>query len=176
MREAVDQGVCFSQHRHHALVAVLRVHDEVGPILSPAGRKRVVAYLTAVSRLLVQGQREYGYWDGQWYAAKPVPTPADNAVGGEELTNRIIATGHTLEWLALAPEEILPPRETLTRAAQWVVHAIEQLEISQIKEEYAFATHAAHSLALWRKTTPAEFMKSRLQKRQETPVSSTDNG
>lgn len=175
MREAVDQGVCFSQHRHHSLVAILRVDEEVGPILSPTGRKRVLAYLKAVSRLLVQSQHEYGYWDGQWYAAKPGAASADNVVGGEELTNRIIATGHILEWLAMAPEEVLPPRENLTRAAQWIVHAIEQLEISQIKEEYAFATHAANCLALWRKTRPAEFMKSRLRQQQQEAEPSTDN-
>jgi len=176
MREAPDQGVCFSQHRHHALVAVLRVHDELGPLLSPAGRKRVVAYLTAVSSLLVQSQHERGFWDDHWYAGKPpATTHADEALSGDTLTNRLVATGHTMEWLALAPEEILPPRENLTRAAQWIVRTLEQFDVEQIKGQYAFASHAADALALWRKTTPTEFMKSRLQKRQETPVSSTDN-
>lgn len=167
MRESVDKGVCFGQHRQHALVALVRVHDEVAPVLSPAGRKRVIAYLTAVARLLVQGQRAPGYWDEQWYREKPGPAPADKAVGGDQLTNRIIVTGHILEWLALAPQEVHPPRENLTRAAQWLVHAIEQLEPGQIKEQYAFVTHAANALALWRKTTPTEFMMPRLAKQPE---------
>lgn len=176
MREAVDQGVCFSQHRHHSLVAVLRAHDEAGPILSPAGRKRVIGYLTAVSRLLVHSQHERGYWDDQWYAGKPAATHGDDALSGDTFTNRLVATGHTMEWLALAPEEVLPPRENLTRAAQWIVRTLEQLDIEQIKNQYAFASHAADALALWRKTTPAEFMKTRLRKPQEQSKSSRDNG
>lgn len=175
MREAVDQGVCFSQHRHHSLVAVLRAHDEVGPILSPTGRKRVIGYLTAVSRLLVRSQHERGYWDDQWYAGKQATTHADDALTGDTLTNRLVATGHTMEWLALAPEEVLPPRENLTRAAQWIVRTLEQLDIEQIKNQYAFASHAADALALWRKTTPAEFMKPRLRKQQEQSQTSTDS-
>jgi len=48
-----------------------------------------------------------------------------------------------IEWMAFAPEEVHPPREVLTRAAPWSVRAIEQLEFAEIKDQYAFATHAA---------------------------------
>jgi hypothetical protein len=49
------------------------------------------------------------------------------------------------------------------------------LELSEIKDQYAFATHAANSLALWRKTTPAEFMKSRLDQAKVTPPAAKQN-
>ena len=40
------------------------------------------------------------------------------------------------------------PRKNLTRAAQWIVRTLEQLDIEQIKNQYAFASHAADALAL----------------------------
>ncbi len=161
MREMLPNGVCFGQHRLCALVTMLRVDAEVTPILKPPTRERIVKFLTIVSQQLVKTQDAYGYWDDGWVGVKPKADKAEEAIAGDVLKNRIIATGHILEWMAWAPEEVHPPREVLTRAAQWVIRAIEQLELSEIKEQYAFASHAANALALWRKTTPAEFMKSR---------------
>ncbi len=167
MREMLPSGVCFGHHRMAGLVTLLRVDAEVAPILAPATRKRIIEYLTIVSRQLVKTQHPYGYWDDGWIGAKPKVDEGEAAVAGDVLKNRIIATGHILEWLAFAPEVVHPPRENLTRAAQWVIHAIEQQDLSEIKEQYAFATHAANSLALWRNTTPAEFMKSRQGKAKQ---------
>jgi hypothetical protein len=168
MREMLPNGVCFGHHRMAALVTMLRVDSEVTPILSPSTRHRIVEYLTVVSQQLVKTQHPYGYWDEGWIGAKPQVKEGEESIAGDELKNRIIATGHILEWLAWAPEEVHPPRETLTRAAQWVIRAIEQQEVSEIMEQYAFPTHAANALALWRKTTPTEFMKSRLDQSKVT--------
>jgi hypothetical protein len=171
MREMLPNGVCFGHHRVAALVTMLRIDSEVTSILSPFTRQRIVKYLTVISQQLVKTQHPYGYWDEGWIGTKPQVKEGEEAIAGDELKNRIIATGHILEWLAWAPEEVHPPRETLTRAAQWVVRAIEQQEISEIKESFAFPTHAANALALWRKTTPTEFMKSRLDRSKvKTPA------
>jgi hypothetical protein len=176
MREMLPNGVCFGHHRIAALIAMLRVDAEVTPILSPPKREKITRYLTTVSRQLVKTQHAYGYWDLGWIGTKPqVDNGEGEAMAGNELRDRIISTGHILEWMAFAPEEVHPPREVLIRAAQWVVRAIEQLELSEIKDQYAFATHAANSLALWRKTTPAEFMKSRLDQAKVTPPAAKQN-
>jgi hypothetical protein len=168
MREMLPNGVCFGHHRIAALVTMLRVDSEVTSILSPSTRQRIIKYLTVVAQQLVKTQHPYGYWDEGWIGTKPQVKEGEEAIAGDELKNRIIATGHILEWLAWAPEEVHPPRENLTRAAQWVVRAIEQQEISEIMENFAFPTHAANALALWRKTTPTEFMKSRLDRSKVT--------
>nr|MCU0874362.1 hypothetical protein [Pirellulaceae bacterium] len=168
MREMLPNGVCFGHHRIAALVTMLRVDSEVTSILSPSTRQRIIKFLTVVSQQLVKTQHPYGYWDEGWIGTKPQVKEGEEAIAGDELKNRIIATGHILEWLAWAPEEVHPPRENLTRAAQWVVRAIEQQEISEIMENFAFPTHAANALALWRKTTPTEFMKSRLDRSKVT--------
>ena len=164
MREMVPNGVCFGHHRMSALIAMLRVDAEVTPILSPSTRDKIIRVLTVVSRQLVRTQHAYGYWDGGWIGTKRQVDEGEEAIAGGELRDRIIATGHILEWLAFAPEEVHPPREVLVRASQWMIRAIEQLEVDEIKEQYAFATHGANAVALWRKTTPVEFMRTRLDR------------
>ena len=169
MRESLPNGVCFGNHRLAALVTMLRVDAEISPILKPKTRERIVKFLTLVSQQLVKTQHAYGYWDEGWVGAKPKVNKGEESIAGGELKNRIIATGHILEWLAWAPEEIHPPREVLFRAAQWMIHAVEQLDAQEIRENYAFATHAGTALAYWRKTTPAEFMKPRLDMSKSQP-------
>lgn len=164
MREALPDGVCFANHRLHSLVVMLRVDAEVCPILKPTTRERMIKFLTLVSQQLVKSQHAYGYWDSGWVGVKPQEKKGEESIAGTELRDRIIATGHALEWLASVPEEIQPPREVVTRAAQWLIHAVEQLDAQELRENYAFATHAGTALARWRGTTPAEFMKPRLDR------------
>lgn len=166
MREALPAGVCLGNHRMHALVAILRVDAEVTPLLSAKTRQRSLKFLTLVCQQLVKSQHPYGCWDADWASAQPAANKGDkrdSSIVDDELRDQIIATGHTLEWLAWAPEEVLPPREVLTRAAQWFVHAIERLEPEELKKNFAYGSHGGHALALWRKTEPAQFMKTRLQ-------------
>ncbi len=71
---------------------------------------------------LYETQSQHGYWDGNWpdnSAAVPDPTT-------DERSRRILATGHALEWWAMAPESLHPPRETIVRAAQWLFVTIEE--------------------------------------------------
>jgi hypothetical protein len=57
----------------------------------------------------------------------------------------------------MAPEQVHPPRETVVRAAQWLVRTIEGMDAKQIEDNYTFLTHAVRALALWRGCFPAEF-------------------
>jgi hypothetical protein len=78
------------------------------------------------------------------------------------LTNRLLVTGHVMEWWALSPSEILPPDEVVVKAGQWLCRSIGDLSPGQIKANYTFLSHAGHALSLWRNRSPAEF--SSLQK------------
>ena len=154
MREEPRQGVCFGNHRLYTLAVLLQI-DEQEQLLSPAMRKRVIEHLQKMTTALVQHQHAYGYWDGNW--------PTKPAASGDELSetgNRILATGHALEWWAIAPPEVLPPRETLVRAGQWLTHAIEGLDAENVKQNYTYLTHAGRALALWRNTSPAQAVAS----------------
>jgi hypothetical protein len=153
MREPLSRGVCAGNHRLHALAVMLRV-DEQTKILSDQMRRRIIAHLQEATRRLVDHQHRDGYWDTDW-ADKPADDERVDDEGVDRLSKRILATGHALEWWALAPAETLPPRETLVRAGQWLARTIEELDDQQVRDYYTFLTHAGRALALWRGDFPA---------------------
>ena len=152
MRERLNLGVCMGNHRLHALVMMLRVDDEI-PILTAEGRTKILDHLRDVTARFVKHQSPEGYWLITWPDGA-APTEAE-----DKLQNRILATGHVLEWWSLAPEEVHPPRETVIRAGQWLSRTILELDEKQTHEYYTFLTHAGRALALWRGQFPHEFIK-----------------
>ena len=70
-----------------------------------------------------------------------------------------MVTGHHLEWLALAPEEVQPPRETVIRAAQWLTRSLREMDEKDLLEAYGPYTHAARALCLWRGVEAFDFWK-----------------
>ena len=109
----------------------------------------------------MRNQHADGYWDKNWHNLKADAKDEDMALGGP-LPRRILATGHALEWWAMAPEELHPPRDTLIRAGQWLVREIDQMSDKSIADNYTFLSHAGRALALWRGETPATALQ-RLQ-------------
>lgn len=155
MREALPQGVCFANHRIYALVLLVRV-DERERILSPEMRARVNAYLARVTQLLVATQHADGYWDGNWPRVATAGEAAEQKTSGDPKIDRFLATGHALEWWAMAPEELHPPRHVLASAGQWLVREVEKLTPQQVDEYYTYLSHVGRSLAIWRKRQPSD--------------------
>jgi len=159
MREEMPEGVCFGNHRLHTLVMLLRVDDQTStleePILSEAVRGEIIAYLKEQTTKLVAHQHVDGFWNGDWPNSTPASrTPTDEP--DDSLADRILATGHALEWWSFAPREVHPPRNVLANAGQWLVRSIDGLSPEEVQESYTFLTHAGRSLALWRSVAPAE--------------------
>jgi hypothetical protein len=161
MRESLTRGVCAANHRFHALVMFLRVDDMMQdegnpPILSPQVRAHIIEYLQGVTAILVRNQHPDGFWNRNWPEGAPQssePTEED----GDNLGDRIIATGHVLEWWALAPQEILPPdRNVMIKAGQWLVKTIDDLTPQQVLDYQSFLSHSGRALALWRGRLPVE--------------------
>ncbi len=159
MRQRLALGVCYGNHRLHTLVMLLRVDAEHGRILSDEMRGRIVAHLQDATARLVQTQHPDGWWDGRWPGDEwdgPQTGNVDGPFGID--ADRLLATGHALEWWALAPPEVLPPDETLTRSGQWLCRSIEGLSDGELKSYYPFLTHAGRALALWRGKFPHQVM------------------
>ncbi|MCA8999950.1 MAG: hypothetical protein KDA80_23340 [Planctomycetaceae bacterium] len=157
MRQRLDQGVCFGFHRLHALVVLIRVDDEHS-ILSSDARTKILDHLKDATQRLVTTQHADGYWDGSWPGDDwdgPI-RPKRGPLGLQ--ADRLLATGHALEWWALAPSEVLPPTETLRNAGHWVVSEIGTLSDQQVNSYYPFLSHAGRALALWRGKFPHEFL------------------
>ena len=152
MRQDLPQGVCYGNHRLYTLAALLRL-DEQRPLLSETARTEIVAFLKDMTDRLVKNQKSDGSWDREWAGPLPPGTPATSV--GTPLGNRILATGHALEWWAIAPEQLHPPRETLLKAGRWLVTTIDGLSVREIDANYTFLTHAGRALAFWRNQWPA---------------------
>ncbi len=175
MRQRLADGVCFGYHRLFALVSMLNA-DEKEKILSDEKRQEVVSYLQDVTNRLVKTQSKEGYWDSKWPGDEWDGPPSEDKGSplGDE-ADRILATGHALEWWAFAPEEILPPDETLLKAIQWTYAEIDELSDAKVKRYYTFLTHAGRALSLWRGKMPHEAWKERSEKmaRLNLPLNET---
>ncbi|MCG8584831.1 MAG: hypothetical protein MI757_08990 [Pirellulales bacterium] len=143
-------GVCRGTHRIEALVVLQQVNEQT-PGLSRSSQYRLMSHLARVRNLLVESQHPSGYWYRNWSAgARATHSAAD------DLSERILATGHHLEWLALAPPEVQPPRETIIRASQWLVNAMLEVDEARLNLDYGPFSHAARALCLWRSKDPYE--------------------
>lgn len=153
MRQRLRQGVCFGQHRLYVL-ATLLIQDEKYHLLTPEGRHTVEAYLADVTVRLVATQHADGYWQGNW-PGEETEGPSSEAGGHLGVqADRLLATGHILEWWAYAPTSALPPDEVIERASAWLMQEIEGLSETQVRRYYPFLTHAGRALALWNGQTP----------------------
>lgn len=155
MRQRLATGVCFGNHRLHTLVMMLRVDAEQRRLFSDEARAEVTAHLQDATDRLIRTQHADGYWDGRWPGEEwdgPQPGEVSGPLG--PTADRLLATGHTLEWWALAPEELLPPDDVLQRAARWTCATIGELSDSQVSSYYPFLTHAGRALSLWRGQFP----------------------
>ncbi|HET6424519.1 MAG TPA: hypothetical protein VFG20_12600, partial [Planctomycetaceae bacterium] len=140
-------GVCAGTHRVYSLMALIRLDDEYH-ILTDEGRKTAWSYLETVRDAITVSQFPDGHWPSNWPdGADAVKKPVE-----EELFKKVIATGHHLEWLAIAPRELHPPREHILKAARWVIRTTIQQTPSDIGQRYTFFSHVGNAMALWRKT------------------------
>lgn len=152
----LELGPCNGLHRLEALAVLYRA-DEQCEALSQRTRAKILAHMRRVSRLLTGAQTGDGCWTRQW----PQGAAARSATAAEgDVYDRILVTGHHLEWLALAPQEVQPPRETVVRAGQWLARTLLELDERAIRQAYGPYTHAARALALWRSKDPYAIWES----------------
>lgn len=156
MRGHAKYGVCSGTHRIYSMVVLWRLDAEHDLFDAPT-RDRVRAYLKQMRDVITASQFPDGHWASNWSLGKasvtnPISEPDRKAV---------IATGHHLEWLAIAPAEFHPPREVVRKGANWLVKTVREKPQKQILKQYTFYSHVGNALALWRKTRPWDFWRSR---------------
>jgi hypothetical protein len=150
MRERLGRGCCYGNHRLYTLTVLLRIDDQQ-PIFSDQVRMHVNEHLAEATRRLIATQSPTGYWDECWAGYDVRSEPDDLS----PLSRRLLATGHALEWWAMAPRHLHPPREVLVRAGQWLASSVGDMNEETIRDNYTFLTHVGRSLALWRGDFPA---------------------
>lgn len=145
-------GVCGGTHRVYSLMMLLRINEQY-PILSDTVRAEVYAFLESVRDILIVTQFPDGHWPYNW----PDGKKAVDHPGDHDAYRDVIATGHHLEWLAIAPPDLHPPREMVHKAAKWIIENTTSKSRKEIQENYTFYSHVGNALALWRQTSPPDF-------------------
>jgi hypothetical protein len=143
---APDVGPCNGLHRLEALAVLNRANEEL-QTLSPRTRMKMLVYMKQAARALTAAQTSEGYWTREWPRGEAAAIVAEKKVS---LHDKLLVTGHHLEWLALAPDEVQPPGEVVVRAAQWLARTLVEMDEAQLLEAYGPYTHAARGLCLWR--------------------------
>lgn len=145
-------GVCAGTHRVYSLMLLVRLDDEFN-ILSDAARQDAWDYLSTVRDAINASQLPDGHWPSNWPdGARAVEQPIE-----EDLYKQVIATGHHLEWLSIAPPELHPDAEKVQRAMNWVIETTVSRPHEEIKQNYTFFSHVGAALANWRQVHPADF-------------------
>ena len=179
MRQRRSQGVCSGTHRLYSLVALLRLNDDFGGQLISAGTQSAITkFLMQARDLLIASQDKDGSWPSNWYNGKHA---AERRNPDEKLYRRVIATGHHLEWLSIAPRELHPPHDRIVKAARWAVDNTCGTSQDVINANYTYYSHVANALSLWRGTSVPEFwMKWRdkisLAETQSSKFTGNDRG
>ena len=155
MRNHKRDGVCLGTHRVYSLMLLIRLNDDSGgQLISIETRQQIMAYLSAVRDLIVASQNPDGSWPSSWTDGTDSIAKVDT---NEPTSKRVIATGHHLEWLSIAPIELHPPRDQIVKAADWLIANVEATTQNEIDSNYTYYSHVGKALAMWRNTSPAEF-------------------
>ena len=155
MRNHKRDGVCLGTHRVYSLMLLVRLDDQYdGQLITKETRGQIMEYLTSARDLISASQRHDGSWTSNWTEGSESETKADP---GEPMSKRVIATGHHLEWLSIAPIELHPPRAQILKAADWLIANVEKTPQDEIDTNYTFYSHVGKALAMWRHTSPAAF-------------------
>ena len=155
MRNHKRDGVCLGTHRVYSLMLLVRLNEQHGgQLISATTTTQIMAYLSQCRDLIIASQSPDGSWPANWTDGADAVIKADPK---EKPSKRVIATGHHLEWLSIAPSELHPPRAQILKAADWLVKNTSELPQSEIDQNYTFYSHVGKALAMWRQTSPADF-------------------
>ncbi|QDV18643.1 hypothetical protein Pan153_33030 [Gimesia panareensis] len=140
------KGACQGGHVPYALASLLAVQEQ-RELLSPKVVNSVENHLRAYSKLLSSTQREDGGWDRGWDGN----SIADNKSALEtsrSLRERLVATGHHLEWMTICKPALRPDDSVMHSASLFLSREIERTgrSVEMDWHKYMPLTHSAKAV------------------------------
>jgi hypothetical protein len=142
-RYPLGEGACYGTHNLFALAAMVAA-DRQYRILSAESAVQARRTLREASVLLAASQSSRGSWSESWHQGKSAVQPA--ATGG---IGELVATSHTLEWIAIAPEEVEFDSAAIGRAIKYLVDRSLTDSDVDIDKNYSPYTHVGTALQAW---------------------------
>lgn len=147
MARKLNRESCRGLHLVIALTKILRI-DRKGTILAPEVREALNAYVRGKLAEAVESQLEDGSWPLLWsrsgFSDVLEYTPEANNV------NRVLVTGHMLEWFQMLPKDIKPPIDVVQAGSLWVLRNLRSVSGQTVNQNFCPYTHAVLSLYLAR--------------------------
>lgn len=131
------EGPCSGTHALAVLAMMLRVESEYD-ILSDDVEASVRDYLIGASDLLSHNQCNSGGWDHRWW----IPDRSTYSLN----TLTLHATGHHLEWILDAPQEVRPSQTVIQRSIQACRNALAKATPEDCDKNICHYTHAIKSV------------------------------
>ncbi len=145
MNRKLNRESCQGLHMVMVLTKILKV-DRKMAILAPEVRLALSAYLRCKLTEAVSSQLEDGSWPLLWsesgYHGVFEYTPVNDDL------NRLLVTGHMLEWFHLLPTDIKPPSDVLRTGCLWLLSNLRTSSRDAINKNFCPYTHAVLSLYL----------------------------
>jgi hypothetical protein len=157
LKKPLGKGACYGIHVPYALVNLLRANEQHS-VVSSATAKSIENRLVEISRLLESHQDESGAWFGDWTTAPVSGTSSQNSF------EIITATGHHLEWVALAPNRLRPSEQSVAKAARLLARLIPEHDSITISNPRSYGpfSHAARALMLLHNVNPERIIQTEL--------------
>jgi hypothetical protein len=154
LRKTPGEGACAGIHVPYSLTCLYRIHEQ-HPILSGPTRDRIARYLKAVSLMVVAARQGAGHWSARWApGVKAEPNPA------AEIFTGVVSTGHHLEWIALAPPDLRPPRDSIGRAVRSVLGLVKTFTTYNRSLAYLELSHLGRALCLLKNRSATEAVQA----------------
>ncbi|HBE71870.1 MAG TPA: hypothetical protein DDW52_27325 [Planctomycetaceae bacterium] len=153
LRQNQGEGACFGCHIPYALMIMLRANETAG-FLSKEVSKDISERFRRWVWELERSQLPRGGWSRNWTSYSPVVS-----FYGDEVIDRITATGHHLEWISIAPASLRPSNSVVRSAVKALIQdidALPDLGARSFKSMWP-CTHAANALCRIRNVSANDF-------------------
>ncbi len=165
MGRPLARASCAGTHTLYALTMIYR-SDMLSPILSATLRDDLRELLMRVASVVAASQREDGSFDPRWHRRvvdlpwyaryrtmrrshdpeRDHPELNLNGDADDSVEQKVLATGHHVEWTLMLPPEMQMPTGTLVRAADYLARVLVEATDGEVAHSFCPFSHAARFL------------------------------
>ncbi len=139
MELPLSSRACGGLHVVNVLTKMLGQNHRP-PRLSVGKQKQVRAFLANKIQIAVLNQVSDGGWPADWCQNSEQHIKEEARY--EPIVERILPTGHLLEWLSSVPPEFRPPEELFLEGVKFLVEALRNVSEKDVREHYCPYSHA----------------------------------
>ena len=127
----------------YVLAVLLSVDAKVPLWQDRSWRSKVELAFFEVGERLSQSQLVDGSWDVYW----ELPSLTHGGTAIDE-SQRLLITGHHLEWLALVPRELRPSDRVLLMAGEFILRKVSALHTDEIVKQICPCSHGLRAFGI----------------------------